>query len=67
MAIAVNGGFAKSRLEVFTSCVHLSPQASADRLVSASCGVHKGKYNRRYVLRRFGQVPDEYLGENDGE
>ena len=27
----------------------------------------KAKYNRRHVLRRFGQVPDEYLGENDGE
>jgi hypothetical protein len=27
----------------------------------------KGKYNQRHVLRRFGQVPDEYLGENNGE
>jgi hypothetical protein len=27
----------------------------------------KGKYNRRHVLRRFGQVPDEYSAENDGE
>jgi hypothetical protein len=27
----------------------------------------KGKYDRRHVLRRFGQVPDEYLGKNDGE
>jgi len=26
-----------------------------------------GKYNRRHVLRRFGQVPDEYLDKNDGE
>jgi hypothetical protein len=25
------------------------------------------KYNRKHVLRRFGQVPDEYLGGNDGE
>jgi hypothetical protein len=27
----------------------------------------KGKYNRRHVLRRFGQVPDEYFGEHDAE
>ena len=27
----------------------------------------KGEYDRRHVLRRFGQVPDEYLGKNDGE
>jgi hypothetical protein len=27
----------------------------------------KGKYNRRHVLRRFGQVPDEYSGDNDDE
>jgi hypothetical protein len=27
----------------------------------------KGKYNRRHVLRRFGRVPDEYFGDNDGE
>ena len=27
----------------------------------------RAKYNRRHVLRRFGQVPDEYLGENDDE
>ena len=27
----------------------------------------RGKYNRRHVLRRFGQVPDEYLGDNDDE
>ena len=26
----------------------------------------KGEYNRRHVLRRFGQVPDEYKAENDG-
>ena len=25
------------------------------------------KYNRKHVLRRFGQVPDEYLSENNGE
>ena len=27
----------------------------------------KGEYDRRHVLRRFGQVPDEYLGDIDGE
>ena len=27
----------------------------------------EGRYNHRHVLRRFGQVPDEYLDENDGE
>ena len=27
----------------------------------------KGEYDRRHVLRRFGQVPDEYLGKSDGE
>jgi hypothetical protein len=27
----------------------------------------KGKYGRRHVLRRFGHVPDEYLGHNDVE
>jgi hypothetical protein len=27
----------------------------------------KGKYDRKHVLRRFGRVPDEYLGKNDGE
>jgi hypothetical protein len=26
-----------------------------------------GKYDRMHVLRRFGQVPDEYLGKHDGE
>ena len=26
-----------------------------------------GKYNRRHVLRRFGRVPDEYLGNNHAE
>jgi hypothetical protein len=24
-----------------------------------------GKYNQRHVLRRFGQVPDEYLNSDD--
>jgi hypothetical protein len=27
----------------------------------------KGQYNRKHVLRRFGQVPNEYMGENNGE
>jgi hypothetical protein len=34
---------------------------------SRTSDFEKGKYNRRHVLRRFGQVPDEYLGENNGE
>jgi hypothetical protein len=27
----------------------------------------KGKFNRKCVLRRFGQVPDDYLRENNEE
>jgi hypothetical protein len=34
---------------------------------SRTSDFEKGEYNRRHVLRRFGQVPDEYLGENDVE
>jgi hypothetical protein len=34
---------------------------------SRTSDFQKGKYNRRHVLRRFGQVPDEYLGNNDDE
>jgi hypothetical protein len=34
---------------------------------SRSSDFEKGKYNRRHVLRRFGQVPDEYLEDNDDE
>jgi len=34
---------------------------------SRTSDFNKGKYQRRHVLRRFGQVPDEYLGEDDGE
>jgi hypothetical protein len=34
---------------------------------SRTSDFEKGKYNRRHVLRRFGQVPDEYLGDNAGE
>ena len=26
-----------------------------------------GKFNQRYVLRRFGQLPEEYLSENEDE
>jgi hypothetical protein len=34
---------------------------------SRTSDFNKGKCNCRHVLGRFGQVPDEYLGENDGE
>ena len=27
----------------------------------------KGRFNHKHVLRRFGQVPDEYLKENGNE
>jgi hypothetical protein len=27
----------------------------------------KGRFGRKHVLRRFGQVPDEYLNESSGE
>jgi cytochrome c len=33
---------------------------------SRTSDFNKGKYQRGHVLRRFGQVPDEYLGEDDG-
>ena len=32
---------------------------------SRASDFEKGKFNHRHVLRRFGQVPDEYQGEND--
>ena len=32
---------------------------------SRASDFEKGKFNRRHVLRRFGQVPDEYLRDND--
>ncbi len=34
---------------------------------SRTSDFEKGQFNRRHVLRRFGQVPDEYLGENNDE
>jgi hypothetical protein len=34
---------------------------------SRTSDFEKVKFNRRHVLRRFGQVPDEYLGDNDDE
>ena len=34
---------------------------------SRSSDFENRKYNRKHVLRRFGQVPDEYLGGNDGD
>lgn len=34
---------------------------------SSTSDFETGKYNHKHVLRRFGQVPDEYLGENDDE
>jgi hypothetical protein len=34
---------------------------------SRTSDFNKGKYDRRHLLRRFGQVPDEYLGGTDGE
>ena len=32
---------------------------------SRTSDFQKGKYNQRHVLRRFGQVPDEYLNSDD--
>jgi hypothetical protein len=32
---------------------------------SRTSDFEKGKFNYRHVLRRFGQVPDEYIKEND--
>ena len=32
---------------------------------SRTSDFEKGKFNYRHVLRRFGQVPDEYTKEND--
>ena len=32
---------------------------------SRSSDFEKGRFNRKHVLRRFGQVPDEYLRENN--
>ena len=34
---------------------------------SRNSDFEKGKFNRRHVLRRFGQVPDEYVRGNDDE
>ncbi len=34
---------------------------------SRTSDFEKGHFNRRHVLRRFGRVPDEYLGDNDDE
>jgi len=34
---------------------------------SRTSDFEKGQYNRRHILRRFGQVPDEYLGDIDAE
>jgi hypothetical protein len=34
---------------------------------SSTTDFDKGKYNRKHVLRRFGQVPNEYLSENEDE
>jgi hypothetical protein len=34
---------------------------------SRTSDFEKGQFNRRHILRRFGQVPDEYLGDNDDE
>ena len=34
---------------------------------SSTSDFETGKYNCKHVLRRFGQVPDEYLSENKGE
>jgi hypothetical protein len=32
---------------------------------SRTSDFEKGKFNHRHVLRRFGQVPDEYRSEDD--
>ena len=34
---------------------------------SRTSDFEKGKFNRRHMLRRFGQIPGEYLGDNDDE
>ena len=34
---------------------------------SRTTDFEKGQYNRRHVLRRFGQVPDEYMSDNEDE
>jgi hypothetical protein len=34
---------------------------------SRTSDFEQGIFDRRLVLRRFGQVPDEYLNENDDE
>ena len=34
---------------------------------SRTSDFEKGKFNHRHVLRRFGQVPDEYSEDNDDE
>ena len=34
---------------------------------SRTSDFEKGQFNRRHVLRLFGQVPDQYLGDNNDE
>jgi hypothetical protein len=34
---------------------------------SRTSDFENGRYGHRHVLRRFGNVPDEYLGENSDE
>jgi hypothetical protein len=34
---------------------------------SRTSDFEKGKFNHKHVLRRFGQIPEEYLGDNDDE
>jgi hypothetical protein len=34
---------------------------------SRTSDFERGIFNHRHVLRRFGQVPDEYKAENDGQ
>ena len=35
--------------------------------LSRTSDFETGKFNRRHMLRRFGQVPDEYLGDHEPE
>jgi hypothetical protein len=34
---------------------------------SRTSDFERGQFDRRHVLRRFGQVPDQYLSDDDGE
>jgi hypothetical protein len=34
---------------------------------SRTSDFEKGTFSRRLVLRRFGKIPDEYLGDSDDE